>query len=256
MRKTTLSLVALSVMAAYVSAAYAAPANPLVRPTALAARQMANQNGMGGPGMPPAPPAFGQFGQGQSGGDSADKDAQKGAKAVQSQLARYTVVAISGDTAVLRALPGVQAQPGAVGADASAAGGAAAMAPMGQMPGATPAATGGNQQAQTAATVLPSLIVKNKQNVYIQDIEVIPEIGNGQVSLRAVEGNRVVYYGRLDGMSVRVPTKGMKVEAENSAYVQRQSPPVASQTANGSTTNNTNSNSAGSGGMNGSAFGR
>lgn len=223
MRKISTSPLLLTlVLAAYGTAVSAAPANPLVRPAALGAKSSA-------PGgrqlsMPPAPPspvpAYGAEPVG-----AGDVGAGKSAGAVRSLLGRYAVVAIAGDMAVLRLVPGTVG-----GADAAGTANPSGMSqPMMQPMPATGAVAASTVTAQSAQ-LLPSLLVKNKQPLTIQDVEVIPEIASGQVWLRAGDASRVLFYGRLEGMSVATP-KGVKLEVADPAYVSRHSPPVGASGA-------------------------
>ncbi|WP_109015798.1 hypothetical protein [Novimethylophilus kurashikiensis] len=237
MRKVSLSLLTMTLLAGYMATASAAPANPLVRPAALAAKVQSAQGQPAGNafGMPPPPPALGQGAVGNGQPDANQEKTEKAASNVQTQLSKYAVVAISGDTAILRALPGVT--PAMSGDSNSAQSNNGMIQPVMPQPVATGTPTPATQQ--TNGTILPSLIVKNKQRMLVQDVEVMPEVRNGQVSLRAVESNRTVFYGRVDGMSLRNPSKGMKVEAADMAYVQRNYPEVGGTgSSNGSTSTN------------------
>lgn len=208
----TLTLTALS--------AHAITANPLMRPAPAPAVQAPSN-------LPPMPPTDGMFGGGQgvgqNSGPGADKTDER-IKAAQNALVRYNVVAISGDTAVLRitAAPGniVPAQAGS-GTSTSSTSGAAA----------------------DFYGVLPSMVVTDGEELIVQDVKVKARVKKGQVTLLTADGQRAIYAGRLDGNMNR-NYRGFNWVTPDAAYTTRQSPPLSktveqpSNTSNGSTNNN------------------
>lgn len=204
--------------------------NPLVRPAPPQVVSPAR--------MPPMPPGdFGAYGGAGDSGKAADK-ADERIKAAQSLLSRYAVVAIQGDMAILRQ---------ATAAAASGAGGLSNSSSVG-LPGFNPggstsATSQSGSTSDLGAGVMPSLLIKHKEELAIQDVVVIPDIRNGQVVLRTAEGKRAVFSGRLDGNSMRTQ-RGISWQAVDSAYTARQSPPISK--AAGSATAGNTSNGAGS----------
>lgn len=221
MRKTSISMLVLTALATYSAACFASPANPLIRPAGLGVR---NAPASATPNlMPPPPPPM--QGMNSSFGEQSP-GANNKAGTVQAMLSKYAVVAIAGDTAILRMIPGVVSEnPGAGG--------------MGMQPQQAQATT---TTQGAAAQMLPSFMVKHGRAMLVQDMEVLPEISAGQVVLRSTERNSAVFSGRLDGMSQR-SVRGVKLETPDQAYVTRNSPPVSSSTApvsgNGNSSGNT-----------------
>lgn len=213
---TTLTLTALS--------AHAITANPLMRPAPAPAAQSPS-------GLPPMPPTDGMFGggpgMGQPTGPGGDKTDER-IKAAQNALVRYNVVAISGDTAVLRitAAPGniVPTQSGSGNSTSSVSGAAADF-----------------------YGVLPSMVVTDGEELVVQDVKVKARVKKGQVTLLTADGQRSIYAGRLDGNMNR-NYRGFNWVTPDAAYTTRQSPPLSktveqpSNTSNGTTNNNGSTN--------------
>ena len=68
--------------------------------------------------------------------------------------------------------------------------------------------------------VLPSLVVRNNQKLMLNDISLLAEVKDNHVTLRMADASRVVFHGRLESMSQRVQ-KGVRMEAADMPYVQR-----------------------------------
>lgn len=221
MMKSTLSLAVATLLTLTALSAQALTANPLMRPAPPAAVQPPAN-------LPPMPPTEGMFsgGMGQSGAPGADK-ADERIKAAQNALTRYNVVAISGDTAVLR----ITAAPGNI-------------VPTQSGSGASSASTSG--AAADFYGVLPSLVVTDGEELIIQDVKVKAKVKKGQVSLQTADGQRSIYFGRLDGNMNR-NYRGFNWVTPDAAYTTRQSPPLSktveqpSNTTNGSSNNSSTS---------------
>jgi len=78
----------------------------------------------------------------------------------------------------------------------------------------------------TAVGVLPSLVVKHKQTLLVQNVEVTAEVGDNQVVLRTATGKRAIFSGRLEGNSAR-GNRGINWVSTDDVYTARQSPPVS-----------------------------
>lgn len=179
--------------------AWAAPVNPLVRPAALAGRSAPAPGGLGNLPTPPMP--------GYSGAPGGYVG-QGGEVARATSLPNYTVVVIAGESAVLRVLAPTAA-PSAVAAQPVYAG----------MPNYQPQASSGSTSA--SVSVSSSLIVKHKQRLQVGEQELLAEVANGQVTLKAADTDRVVFTGRVDGASQR-PARTITPEAQDMGYVGRQ----------------------------------
>lgn len=255
MKKTMIAYALLSLVA---GAAHATPANPLMRP--LATVKPADKPGVGGANrlqVPPAPPPVGSFpsnppSEDHAGADNPNRKPTPGSTAAMRQaLAKYVVVSISGDMAVLRPLPtytGVAVMttqqygqvPGMPGAP-----GMPMMPTMGQDP-----MTAQNQiqanQANQVPRIYPSILLQSKKKTFVQDAEVIPHIQDGVVVIRLATTDQVVFSGRIEGISMRpaLPT----MDTVDQGYVTRNSPPVANTSSNGSSSSNA-APAAGGGGV-------
>lgn len=196
----TLSKFALSLLAVFSAATALAQStpNPLMRPVAPSAPG-AQAGAQRAPSMPPVPSMTDGFGR-------VDKSDER-VRAAQSALARFNVVAIQDDTAILRV---------------TAADNQASSAPTG--PGAAPGEGSGAASKEVSYGVLPSMVVKHKQRFMVQDVEAIAEVQAGQIRIASVEG-RALYQGRLDGNSGKV-YRGFAPIPSDSAYTARQAPPV------------------------------
>lgn len=207
----TLSKLAVSLMAVFGAAsalAQSAP-NPLMRPVAPNAASSA-PGALRTPSMPPVP--------GMSDVAGRNDKSDERARAVQTALARFNVVAIQDDTAILRVTT-------ADGQSAGAPSGPAAGAAQGEPAG------GGSASKDVNYGVLPSLVVKHKQKLMIQDVAAIVEVQSGEVSIRLADGTRALYMGRLDGNSK--VNRGVALTPTDPAYTSRQSPPVGGTSAPG-----------------------
>lgn len=197
-------------LATAAASSLASPANPLMRPASPAQAAVS---------MPPLP-TDSSF----STANGADKVDER-VKAAQNTMVVYNVVAISGDTAVLRvtAQPSTQAQAATTGS-------------------ATP--TAGQVQSAGYADfygVAPSLVVTDKQHLVIQDVPAVAAVRQGSVTLLTADGQRALYRGRLSGNASR-GYQGFVWSNSDAAYTARQSPPLnkaleqPSAISNGSTT--------------------
>lgn len=196
MRKRSDPVLLMLVLAgAYGPPLSAAPVNPLVRPVALSSRGAL-------PDAPPVPPVPPAHVAGFAANSTTPEDNSARSWAGLPSLSKYTVVAISGNAAVLRAIPGTDPRGADMGGSAQAQ---AALSQPGR-------AGGSSTPVAVVAQLIPSLIVTHGQPVMIQDVEAIPEIHANQVILRTRDRSRVLFYGRLDGMSLKV-NKGLKLEA-------------------------------------------
>ena len=220
MMKSTLSLAVATLLTFTAFSAQALTANPLMRPAPPAAVQSPSN-------LPPMPPTEGMF-SGSMGQSSAIPGADKAderVKAAQNALTRYNVVAISGDTAVLR----ITAAPGNI-------------VPTQNGSGTSSASTSG--AAADFYGVLPSLVVTDGEELIIQDVKVKARVKKGQVTLQTVDGQRSIYFGRLDGNMNR-NYRGFNWVTPDAAYTNRQSPPLSKTVEQPSnTTNGTSNNSS------------
>lgn len=179
--------------------------NPLVRPVSSQAARSAS------PGAPPSPNEMGYMqGNADAGMGGKNDKSDERVKSAQNLLFRYNVVAITADAAVLR----VTSAPS--GAAAAGQGGSASSG----------SGASSTQNVAELASVLPSLMVKRHQKLLIQDVEVVADVQDGQVTLRTVDGKRSIYSGRLDGNSAKVH-RGFNWASVDTAYTARQSPPVS-----------------------------
>ncbi len=240
MKKTKIALSLLALVGAANVLAQSAP-NPLMRPAPQAAQ--APVGGMRGQ-SPLAPPGANDMSMlmgGQSSQDGLGKNdkTDERVKSAQTAMARYNVVAVQGDTAVLRvtatSAPAAAQSAGPSMGWASQGGNAAGSAGQSATAGAADAAYG----------VLPSMVVKHKQRAVVQDVEVMADVQGGQVVLRTLDGKRAIYAGRLDGNGGR-QMRGFVFTSPDAAYTARQSPPV-SKSAAGSTTAGNGGTGAGAG---------
>lgn len=252
MKKTLIA----AVLCGLTVGAQAAPANPLMRPVATAPANKPNAaDAKGRMGIPPAPPPIGNYqapgaapeeAQGQDG--AARKPVAGSTTAMRQALAKFVVVSISGDMAVLRPLPtyagvpvmatqqygqqyGQQGMQGAMPMGAS-------LDPM-NMPGMAQ-----NQNAQAQVQQVPriytSILLQHKKKTFIQDAEVVPVIQDGLVVLRLATTDQVVFTGRIEGSSGRATVTGL--DQGDQSYVNRNSPPVSTTTTNGTSSGNAPTN--------------
>lgn len=198
-----------------VEAVWAAPANPLVRPAALANRSgaAAGAPASGYPGnMPPPPPAptyNSTLGGLQAGGEQGA--AGRSGDTAQAQLARFSVVAIAGEQAVLRVVPEGAAAPAPTVAQG--------------IPGLYPPASTSAAAPSTPRTGSSSLVVRHRQRVALGDQELVAEVAGGMVTLKTAELSKVVFVGSVEGSGQRA-VRPVQLEPSDAAYVSRHSPPV------------------------------
>lgn len=199
--------------------AFAAPSNPLLRPAekssggsdgAPSAVMAPKSSGTGAKSLPPPPPPPKSSSASSGAPAQGVETPQFTASPISVILGKYSVVAISGDMAVLRQVPTAN---GAAKAEGGAPAGAIG--------------AGGGAQGGGAVSAL-SMIIQNKKPLFIQDQEVLPEVVNNQVTIRNSEKTAVLFYGRLEGGNQEKAAP--KLENENKEYVTRNSPMPAAPT--------------------------
>lgn len=206
----TVSKLAISLLAVFGAAsalAQSAP-NPLMRPVPPTAGAAAGAPRA--PSMPPVPGMVDAFGR----NDKSDERV----RAVQTALSRFNVVAIHDDTAILRVTT----------VDSQSSGPASLPASQGEASGGVSAGAGAAKDVVYG--VLPSMVVKHKQKLMLQDVEALVDVHGGEVRIQSADGTRALYQGRLDGNSSKV-YRGFALTPTDSAYTNRQSPPVGTSAA-------------------------